>query len=234
MRTALNHQLTALTLAALVIASTSACGHSPSTSLNGGSQHQGLQVGPDALVTTATYVVTGPNDFASAGTVPVGESPDVNVTLNSLPVGQGYEVALDATASDGVTQCQGTTQFDVTQPNATVTVTVTLSCAVPVGDVAVEATLNICPQIDGVDAGPTTVAVGGTSVLTMTAHDSDNQPAPLSYGWSVNGARIPRQTTTTLRFVCSSKGDVSVAAIVSDGDPTPGCADTVSTKVSCE
>ncbi len=141
---------------------------------------------------------------------------------------------MSATASDGVTVCDGSTTFDVTNPDVTVTLTVHLTCAVPTGDVSVNATLNICPTIDDLTAAPLILKIGGVSTMSVVAHDADNGPAPLSYSWSVNGIKLPRQTSTRLLFACSSPGDVMVAASASDGDPNPGCADSASVKVTCQ
>ncbi len=200
----------------------------------GGSAGQGLQVSPDASVTLATYTITGPNGFASAGTVPVGDSPDVPIVVSHLPVGQGYVLDLNATASDGVIVCEGSTTFDVTDINATLTITVHLTCAVPSGDVDLETSLNNCPVLDGLDASPLALYLGGVSSLVVSAHDSDNGPAPLAYSWRVNGVKLPSQTAPTLSFACSSVGQVTIAATVSDGDTNPACADSASVQVSCE
>jgi hypothetical protein len=191
-------------------------------------------VSPTAEVTLATYTVSGPNGFASAGTVPVGESPDVPITLSHLPVGLGYELELDAVASDGVTECDGSATFDVTDSNTALNLLVHLVCAVPTGDVAVEATFNICPVLDGLSASPLAVSLGGVSSLFAEAHDADNAPATLSYAWRVNGIKLSRQTTPNLTFACSSLGEVTIMATVSDGDPAPNCASSSSVKVSCE
>lgn len=227
----------ALLSAALLLGLT-ACGQggnpTRSSSPSGGSLDQGLQVSPDASVTTATYAVSGPNGFASAGTIPVGDSPDVPVTLSGLPVGQGYQIDVSGTASDGVTVCDGTATFDVVEGAASLTVIVHLSCAVPTGDVVIEATLNICPVVDGLSAAPTTLNIGGVSSLSVVAHDSDAAPAAISYSWAVNGVKLPRQTSPLLTFACSSHGDVLLSASVSDGDATPGCPASSSVKVTCE
>jgi hypothetical protein len=182
----------------------------------------------------ATYAIAGPNGFASAGTVPVGDSADVPVVLSHLPIGQGYELDLSATASDGVTVCDGNTTFDVADASATFTVVVHLDCAVPSGDVSVEATLNICPVVDGVDALPNSLTLGGVSSLSVAAHDSDHAPGPLAYAWAVNGIKLPRQTASTLGFACSSAGQITITASVSDGDPNPTCADSLGVQVSCQ
>jgi hypothetical protein len=195
---------------------------------------QGLQVSPNGTVDTATYAISGPNDFASAGTVPVGSSPEVPVVVSHLPVGVGYELELNATASDGIVTCQGSATFDVADSSATLTLVVHLECAVASGDLDAEATLNACPVIDGLSANPVAVVLGGVSSLSVAAHDSDNGPSPLAYSWTVNGVKLPKQKASTLSFACSSAGQVTIAAGVSDGDPDPSCADAMSITVSCE
>lgn len=205
-----------------------------SASPAGGSLGLGLQVSPTGEVTLAAYTVSGPNGFTSAGTVPVGESPDVPITLSHLPLGLGYELELNARASDGVTECDGSATFDVTDGNTPITLLVHLVCSVPTGDVAVEATFNICPVLDGLSASPLAVSLGGVSSLLAQAHDADNGPATLSYAWRVNGIKLSRQTAPNLTFACTSLGEVTIMATVSDGDPAPNCASSSSVKVSCE
>jgi hypothetical protein len=200
----------------------------------GGAAGQGLQVSPDATVTAATYTLTGPNGFASAGTVPVGDSPDVPVTLSHLPVGQGYVLELSATASDGVIVCEGSTTFDVVDSNATNTPVVHLECAVPSGSADMQTTLNVCPVLDGLDASPLFVRLGGVSRSTVTAHDADNGPLALGYSWAVNGVKLPSQTAPALNFACTSLGEVTIATTVSDGDPSPACTVSSSVRVTCE
>ena len=199
-----------------------------------GSFGQGLQVSPTASVTQATYTITGPNGFASAGTVPVGETPDVSVTVSNLPLGGGYQLFVSGTASDGMTVCDGSATFDVAELNETRTIVVHVTCGIPVGDVSIEATLNVCPVLDGLSANSVSLNLGGSTRLDVSAHDSDNGPGLLAYSWSVNGVKLSQQTSPSLNFSCTSRGDVNVAATVSDGDPTPGCADSSSVKVSCQ
>jgi hypothetical protein len=199
-----------------------------------GSQGQGLQVGPGASVDSATYTLVGPNDFASAGTVPVGASADVPVALGHLPIGQGYELALSAIASDGVTACNGGAVFDVSDSSVNTSLVVHLECAVPTGEANIQASLNICPVLDSLDAGPTELVLGGVALLRAAGHDSDHSPSALQYSWSVNGFKLPNKTTPTLGFACTSPGQVTISASVSDGDPDPACSDSLSAKVTCQ
>lgn len=206
-----------------------ACGQRDASPL-GGELGEGLVVSPGVTVNSASYVLIGPNGFTSAGAVAVGDSPDVVVTVSQLPVGEGYELRVSGTASDGVTVCDGTATFAVTDANATLALTAHLECAVPAGTIAFEASVNVCPVLDELTASPLNLKVGGVASLSTAAHDSDNGPAPLAYSWAANGLRLNGQTAPALRFACSSLGDVTVAATVSDG----ACKDILSVKVSCE
>jgi len=200
---------------------------------DGGESGFGLQHASGASLSSASYTIEGPSGFLSAGNVAVGPTADVPVTVGHLPLGVGYVVSIDATASDGVTVCSGSTPFDVADASAVFTVVVHLDCAVPSGDVSVAGSLNRCPVVDGIDAVPLDVRLGGVSRLTLFAHDSDTGPSPLSFGWAVNGIKLARQTTPTLAFTCTTASDVTIAGTVSDGDPDPACADASAVKVSC-
>jgi len=201
---------------------------------DGGSFGLGLQVGSGATLSSASYTIEGPNGFLSAGSVAVGASPDVPIVLSHLPVGPGYLVTIDATASDNATVCRGNTAFDVTDSEAALTVIVHLECAVPTGAASIQATFNICPVLDGLDASPMDLKLGGVSRLTLSAHDSDTGPGALAYSWAINGIKLSTQTSATLAFTCSTPGEVTISGAVSDGDPNPACADSSAVKVSCQ
>lgn len=194
--------------------------------------HEGLQVSPTAWVTAATYTLSGPNGFVSAGNVDVGDSADVSIALGGLPAGTGYALSVRATATDGLTVCDGSKTFDVTAGNTTVTELVHLECSIPTGDVNVNGPVNTCPILDDFTASPLALQVGGVSALKATAHDPDLGPQALGYAWSVNDVRLPNQSAASLNFACSSPGDLILAVSVSDGDPA--CATATSVKVSCE
>jgi hypothetical protein len=205
-------------------------GAAPSTEASG-SIGLALQVSPGSVVSEATYTISGPNGFASAGTVTVGDSPDLAIVVSHLPLGIGYEMDVTATSDDGSSDCDGTATFDVTD-SATSTVIVHLVCGVPTGDVNVAGKVNICPVLDSLGASPSQVAVGGIVLLTSAAHDADNGPAPLSYSWTANGAAL-KQPSQNLSFACSTVGTVTLKVTVSDGDPNPSCADTLAVDIRC-
>jgi hypothetical protein len=217
------------TIAALGVA---ACGQgsAPDPTDSHGASGEALQVSPGVTVTSATYHVHNDDGFSSAGTVPVGDSPDVSVTLSGVPVATGYEMDLVATASDNMSVCMGTTPFDVTATGP-VTVVVHLTCGIPAGSITVTATTNICPVVDSLEASPGEARVGGHVVLTTAAHDSDNGPSPLAYKWLANGALLRSQTQPTMTFTCTTPGQVTIASAPSDGDPA--CTDSLAASVTC-
>ena len=190
-----------------------------------------LQVSPGSVVSEATYTISGPNGFESAGTVAVGDSPDLAVVVGHLPLGIGYEMDVTATSSDGLADCDGTATFDVTD-SATSTVIVHLICGAPAGDINVTGKVNICPVLDSLGASPSQVAIGGIVLLTAAAHDADNGPAALSYTWTANGADL-KQRSQNLSFACSTVGTVTLKVTASDGDPNPSCADTLAVDIHC-
>ena len=213
-----------------------ACGQSPSgeNPSPSGAVGFGLQLSPGVTVTQAVYTIAGPSGFFSAGNVAVGESAELVVPVGSLPLGEGYEIDLTAPASDGLTICNGKTLFDVTDGDPK-SLGVHLTCAIPSGALAVTSTFNICPMIDGLGASPADVRLGGTIAVTSSAHDSDVGPSSLSYKWNINGAslRETQQPQPNLNFVCSQPGAFNFTLTVSDGDITPGCADTLSVIARC-
>jgi hypothetical protein len=195
-----------------------------------GKSGQALDLGSGVTVTSASYRVVGPNGFNSAGTVPVGDSFDVSVPLAGLPPATGFEIDLAATASDNMTVCMGTTDFDLPQGGST-TVVVHLTCGIPTGSVQVTGTTNVCPVVDALQVLPLETRIGGHMNLTATAHDSDNGPSPLSYKWFANSHQVTGQTSPTLTFTCTSAGNVTMKVVVSDGDVS--CNDSATATLMC-
>jgi hypothetical protein len=211
------------------------CSEPPSTADNaeGGSVDLALVQGGVTL-TTVSYAISGPASFSKSGTINVASSTTVSATIGGLPAGNGYTIMLSATGTDGTT-CGGSAPFNVTAHTVTM-VALTLDCHQPAktGSVAVTGTINVCPTADGISANPADVAVGFPVALAITAHDPDSGPAPLAYSWTAASGSFSNPTSGTPTFVCNAPGPVTLTATVSDGDSTPGCADTLSLVVTCE
>jgi hypothetical protein len=202
---------------------------------NVGSVGLALTLAPGDTVASATYSISNPNGFSKSGTVDVSQATTLSFIIGGLPAALAYTIQINATSSDGNTTCVGSGSFDVTA-HATAAVTVHLTCheGARSGSVLVNGTINICPVADGISANPADVAVGFPVALSLAAHDSDGGPAPLSYHWTAASGSFSNATSGSPTFVCNTPGPVTLTASVSDGDPGPACADSLSVVITCE
>jgi hypothetical protein len=187
------------------------------------------------VVNTVNYTVTG-SGLSKTGTIDVSHSSTISAVIGGLPAGGPDTIALSATSADGMVNCAGTSApFSVT-PHQTTSVNVALDCheTPHSGSVLVNGVINICPLVDGVSADPSDIAVGFPVALTVAAHDSDGGPSPLSYHWSAASGAFSDPTSATPTFTCNVPGPVTLTVSVSDGDPTPGCADSLTLVITCE
>jgi hypothetical protein len=197
-----------------------------------GSATIALQVAGGLTINTVTYSITGPAGFSKVGSIDVTSSTTVSTVIGGIPAGNGYSIALNATATDGHSTCLGSGTFNVTA-GAVTAVSVTLDChqAPTTGSISVNGVTNVCPNIDGVSANPAEVLVGGSIALSATAHDADSGPSPLSYQWQATGGTISNPTAQNPSFTCGTAGAASVTVTVSDGDQA--CAASMTTQVTC-
>jgi hypothetical protein len=196
-----------------------------------------IQLAAGVTVNTVSYTITGPSSFSRSDTIDVSQSTSIATVIGALPAALGYSIALSANSTDGSTTCAGMAGFDVSA-HMTTALTVHLACheAPRTGSLNVDGSLNVCPVIDGVSASPIEVLVGSTIALGVTAHDSDGLPSPLAYSWTASPSGVGTLgggNTAAPTFTCTAGGTVTLTVGVSDGDPAPGCADTMSTTVTC-
>src|SRR5262249_5422104 len=130
-------------------------------------------------INSASYMITGPNNFTKSGTINVSNSNTLSATIGGLPPGN-LQITITAMTVDGTVSCGGMKTFTVTA-GQTANVQVPLSCheAPRTGSVSVNGTLNLCPTVDGISANPAEANVGATIALTAVAHDSDAGPQAL-------------------------------------------------------
>jgi hypothetical protein len=190
-----------------------------------------LSVSPGVTLSTAGYWVIAPNGNVTTGTVAVGNSATVRVILPVLPTATGYQLIVSGLASDGTTGCSGSTTFNA--PTSSTGVAVTLVCAAPPapGQALVTATVNICPTIDGVAASPSSVDVGSSMALQVTAHDPDAAPLPLTYAWTADGGSFTSSAAAAATFTCTQPGTFHLSVAASDGDVN--CGGAQSFTVTC-
>jgi phospholipase C len=200
-----------------------------------GSATFALQVGAGITIQTVNYTLTGPGGFVRTGTIDVSNSTTLSAIIGNIPAGMGYVISATATATDGTTNCMGTSAPFTVIAHATVMVSLHLDCheAARTGSVLVNGTLNVCPVIDGVNASPAEVFVGNSIAISAVAHDSDMAPSPLSYMWTTTSGTIASPSSASTSFKCTAAGPVTLTVTVSDGDSTPGCADSMTIPVTC-
>jgi Lamin Tail Domain len=216
--------------AALVCCVFGALGCSPRGADGVGGVGLALQVAPGISLGAVSYSITGPGGFARSGAFDTSHSTTPSATIGGLPAGDGFSVALSATASDGATQCAGSAPFSVVA-HATTGVTVHLLCHEPskAGSVLVNGSLNVCPVVDGVSATPDEVLVGSSIALAGAAHDADGAPAPLTYHWTASAGTLSDASAASPTFTCTTGGAATITLAVSDGD----CGDSQSVTVTC-
>ena len=200
-----------------------------------GSVGLALSLGGGETILTASYSISNPNGFSKSGAFDVSKSSALSGLVGGLPAGSGYTIEIDATTADGSATCSGTATFSVTA-HATTPVNVHITCheGARTGSVLVNGSLNTCPVADGVSADPADIAVGFPSLLAVQAHDADSGPSALSYHWSAPSGSFSDATSATPSFTCTAPGPVTLTVAVSDGDPTPSCADQLTLVVTCE
>ncbi|HEX3849474.1 MAG TPA: hypothetical protein VHW01_00825 [Polyangiaceae bacterium] len=194
-----------------------------------------LELSPGVQVNSVSYTITGPNGYFSTGTVDVSQSAQFSALIGGIPAGSGYLISLNAKSADGQTSCSGQASFTVVagQTNA---VPIELQCQGPdrFGDVTVNSTFSLCPLIDSFSITPLSIVVGGSISLTVSGHDPDPGPEPLSYAWTASTGTFSAPTSTVTSYKCTSVGTQTINIAVSDGNTgVSGCPATLSEPVSC-
>jgi hypothetical protein len=194
-----------------------------------------LDLGGGVLVNSASYNITGPGSFTRSGTIDLSHSTTLSAIIAGLPAGNGYNITITATSTDGQSTCVGSAMFNVTA-HATSAVSVHLACheAPRSGSAMVNGTLNVCPVVDGVGANPSEALVGTGIRLSGNAHDSDAGPQALKYAWTATSGVFDNASSQNPLFTCSVPGPVTITLTVSDGDPSPTCPDNLSVTVQCD
>jgi hypothetical protein len=220
-----NSRIAFYSLAALALAS--ACSEART-----GRVEIALQIAPGVTLSSANYDILAPDGALTTGTVTVGSTSDVPVSIAPLPVASGYQLIVSGVASNGTVGCEGTSSFDVTDGNPT-TIIVHLVCgqSPATGQLLVSGSFNICPLIDGVSATPASANVGVPMALGVTAHDGDNLPSPRAYSWSASSGTLSATTGAAPTLTCTAPGTVTVTVTASDGDAS--CNDQMSFDVTC-
>ena len=186
-----------------------------------------LQLAPGVSVNTFSYSIMGP--AARTGSINVSSSTTVSTLVSAVPVGTGYTVSLNGTATDGTT-CTGTSGSFNVAAAMTTSVSVAIDCnrAHTTGSVLIKGTINVCPEVTSVSATP---PVGATIAITAMADDPDNGPMPFTYKWTTSSGTLSDPTAANPQLTCTQAGTVNLTVTVNDGDMA--CADSFAVTLDC-
>jgi len=192
-----------------------------------GSVGLNLTLAPGITIAEASYKIVG-NDFKKEGVLDISGTEVVRARIGGIPVGEGFRLTLQATASDGRTSA-GNATFDVTAGGVTqVTLNLRWQGTRRTGSVVINGAFNVCPVIEELTVVPLTVTVPGPVQLAARATDSDGKPSALTYTWtSNNGGQITGASTSSATLTSATAGNRNVTLTVSDGD----CSDTANATV---
>src|SRR4051812_12288544 len=144
-------KMTMLALGICSVGSLTGCGDNGETAESPGSTGEvglSLQIPNGTTINTASYSITGPMGFIRNGVVDGSGSATLTALIGGIPAGTGYQISINATASDGSATCTGSAGFDV-QARLTTSAVVPMTCLEKprTGSVLVDGRLNICPTI---------------------------------------------------------------------------------------
>ncbi|HLK91496.1 MAG TPA: metallophosphoesterase [Polyangia bacterium] len=184
--------------------------------------------GGAGVVNAFSYSITGPNSYS--GSINVANSATVSALIGGIAAGSGYALSITGASTDGKTSCAGASASFSVSAGATTSVSVVIDCKAPgkTGSVAVNGTINICPNINSVSANP---PVGNTIALASSASDPDGGPQPVSYSWTTSSGTLSSATAQNPTLTCTAPGTATLTLTVSDGDA--GCATSFSVPVTC-
>jgi hypothetical protein len=205
--------------------------HSSEAPSDVGGVELALVILPGITISSASYTLTRTTGEVTMGTVAVGDSADVPVTLTGVRAGR-YTLVLSGTASDGVITCQGQSTFTI-EMGVTTVVTVHLTCAPPpgTGNVVATGAVHLCPSLESLGAVPNEAQVGGVVALMAVANAPAPTPAPLGYAWTASSGSFDDPSQPEPHFTCTTPGVATLSVALSDGDPT--CVDNLSINVTC-
>jgi len=184
-------------------------------------------------LSSVSYVISG-GPTAKSGTIDVSQSSTIRAVIGGLLAGPGYilDVSAMADASDA---CAGTAGPVTVDENATVSITVVLTChrRQDTGSIAINGTVDVCPGVDSIVASPAEVLVGrDVTIVASAGPDESAVGFPLAYNWT----GVTSSSGGTATFHCSAAGAFPVVLSVTNSNPAcnPNApAATVTLTVSC-
>jgi len=79
---------------------------------------------------------------------------------------------------------------------------------------------NVCPEVSSLDVTPDTLGEGQTALISVTANDPDENPAPLITTLSAKYGTIADPNASTTNYTCDPAvgGIIEICVMASDGD----------------
>lgn len=207
-----------------------------------------LEFDTDVDVSSVNWTLTGPNAYSRSGTIDTtGPSGLLALQVRRIPLGAGYQIALDATVPAAGDHnggaCTAAFDFDLNAPG-TVVQNITLKCTLDYLTGGVRLTggdANFCPTLDYVEATPQNQ---GTEFV-LTVEVSDAEADAVTYAWDDGGAGgtfLPAASATTV-YTCAGTADPDVTITIDDlvdsdgaggapGEPG-GCTDSETITLPC-
>jgi len=205
-------------------------GDGPAAEETSGKVSMQLTVDPGVVLDALSYTITGPNAFSRSRTIDVSRASGLLFTEGVLPAGGPYTISITATSVDGTVSCAGMGTFTIVA-GATVGVSVPLQChkAKTKGSVVVDGSIDVCPNIDGIDTNPQETTVGYSVLLTSLASDADPGNT-ITYSWTATSGTLESPSAPATHFTCTAAGTVLVTLDVTDGI----CGDQLTLPVVCD
>lgn len=228
-------------LLSVFVAATLGCGGGDAADGGGtgdvGAIDANLVLDTDVDVSAVTWTLTGPNSYLRTGTIDTtGANGLLALQVRRIPLGTGYEIALDATVPAAGNHnggaCAATFSFDLAAPG-TIIQNVTLKCTLDYLTGGIRLTggdANFCPTLDYVQATPQ--AEGTEFVLTVTASDAETDT--ITYAWDDGGAigDFDDATIANPVYTCGDTAD-PVVTITIDDVAAGDCSDSETITLPC-
>jgi cysteine-rich repeat protein len=178
----------------------------------------------DSVIDQVDVTITQGMTVIRTGSIPVMHSTILTFRLGGIPLGTGYNIALNALTGFNQT-CLGDADFDILN-NQTTAVSILMICGATddVGDLIVDATFQSCPLITQIQAIP------GETTLT---HDI-LLSTQISHGmnpvlWTGPGGTFGSPNAYTTTYTCDLPGSHTLTVAVNTID----CHDAQTVDVIC-
>jgi hypothetical protein len=208
----------------------------PSASNGGDEQtgaiHLNLEVAPGVTINTLHWTITNSNGFSQSGMVNEQFANVIDFQVGDLPTGSGYTIALSASSTDGSLSCAGSATFTVAA-GATTPVSVVLSCSATAdsGSIAVTATTQICPSVNGISVLPLETTLNEPVSLSATV----SGPAAPTFAWTATAGTFDNAASATPVFTCpGTAGAVTITLTVGPSSASCTTATSESVTVTCD